>query len=70
MPFFRNKFSVRNSQRRKWPSLSDLNLDSTLKKGEYSSEPLRMELDDRSLEFVNGEWKLGLFCNEIFVTYK
>ncbi|CAD5110845.1 DgyrCDS206 [Dimorphilus gyrociliatus] len=58
MPVFGNKFTTKKTQARKWPSLSNLNLDSSDKRNELDSGPIKMTLNGQNMIFENGQWIL------------
>lgn len=59
MPIFGNKFSTKKTQARKWASLSNLNLDSSDKRSDFNSGPIKMTLNGQQMVFENGQWILG-----------
>ena len=62
MSLFRNKFSPKKGPTRKFPSMSNLNLDASEKLQEFGidmSGPLRLRLGSNEMIFADGMWISG-----------
>ena len=58
MPLFGNKFSPKKGVARKWPSLSNLNLDASTQQTEFGLDygPIKIKLGDNEIVFDKGQW--------------
>ena len=63
MPLFGNKFSPKKVPPRKYPSLSNLNLDASEKHTEFGPDqgPIKIRLGSNEILFDGGEWIAGKF---------
>ena len=61
MPLFGNKFSPKKGTPRKYPSLSNLNLDATEKQNEFGLDlgPVKLRLGSNEIMFNDGQWIAG-----------
>ena len=62
MPLFQNKFNPKKPPPRKYPSMSNLNLDATEKREEFGVDmgPLKIKLGSQEIVFDDGQWIAGM----------
>ena len=58
MPLFGNKFSPKKSGPRKYPSMSNLNLDATER--DLESGTIKIRLGSQEITFDDGQWIQGI----------